>query len=372
MKGPRIDLSNLPEEYVTAKFREYAEGVVYQAGTNSYNGGCPVCREGKSWGRKRRCWWSPSSGYIHCFNCGETWSPIRFIREATGMTTREICDEIRSGMYYVEDLDRIPPPARRAPVDDIPALPDGCVDLSCREQLDFYGGNATVRAALDLVHRRRLDTAVNRPRVLYACTGDDLCHGGRLVIPFYDTRGVLAFYQSRSLGAESAMPDVRYLSMRGVERTLFNVDRVRPDVEDVYVFEGPLDACFAVNGVAVAGISAKGGADLGPAQADQASMLELEHRLVWVPDSQWLDATAREKTAALLKSGAAVFCWPREIGMRYKDANDYCVGEGVDEFPAEILRANVATGPAALVRYGNFDPRSDGERAMDVFKSAGW
>ncbi len=44
----------LPEAYVIQKFYQFAGSPKYNRLTKTYQGGCPVCREGKSWGRKKR------------------------------------------------------------------------------------------------------------------------------------------------------------------------------------------------------------------------------------------------------------------------------------------------------------------------------
>ena len=44
----------LPQEYVVQKFCQYAGYPRYSKRTNVWAAGCPICREGTSWGKKRR------------------------------------------------------------------------------------------------------------------------------------------------------------------------------------------------------------------------------------------------------------------------------------------------------------------------------
>ena len=50
-------MSILPENYIIQKFYEYAGYVQYLKHNNTYNGCCPICHEGKSWGKKKRCFY---------------------------------------------------------------------------------------------------------------------------------------------------------------------------------------------------------------------------------------------------------------------------------------------------------------------------
>lgn len=57
----------LPQTYVIDKIYSYSTGV---RETNSYlNGCCPVCREGKSWGKRKRLFYFLDEDYIYCHNC---------------------------------------------------------------------------------------------------------------------------------------------------------------------------------------------------------------------------------------------------------------------------------------------------------------
>ena len=44
----------IPEGYVAEKFYQYAGYPKYKKLTNVYEAGCPICREGKSWGKKAK------------------------------------------------------------------------------------------------------------------------------------------------------------------------------------------------------------------------------------------------------------------------------------------------------------------------------
>ena len=140
------------------------------------------------------------------------------------------------------------------------------------------------------------------------------------------------------------MEQVRYLSKVGAEKSVFNLDKVSGEIDDIYVFEGPIDACFMKNGVAVAGVSVGDKQDLTDLQRSQLAAFTLTHRIVWVLDSQILDKTSEEKTHKLLAQGECVFIWPKEIGEKYKDFNEWAKGEGLNEIPVDVVKNNVKCG----------------------------
>ena len=85
----------VPQEYIVEKFFQYAGYPKYKKITNVYEGGCPMCREGKSWGKKRRLYFVAKQDYIFCHNCGWTGTPITFIQEIEGVTYKQILDELK-------------------------------------------------------------------------------------------------------------------------------------------------------------------------------------------------------------------------------------------------------------------------------------
>ena len=61
----------LPEAYIVQKFYQYAGQPKYNRLAKTYQGGCPVCREGKSWGKKRRLFFVVKDN-ISYYNCLES------------------------------------------------------------------------------------------------------------------------------------------------------------------------------------------------------------------------------------------------------------------------------------------------------------
>ena len=77
---------SLPEDFVILKFFELGLYPKYNKFNNVYQCSCPICREGKSLGKKRRCYYIPKNENIFCHNCGWSGKPLRWIKEVASST----------------------------------------------------------------------------------------------------------------------------------------------------------------------------------------------------------------------------------------------------------------------------------------------
>lgn len=331
---------DLPTDYVVSKFYELGYKVTHNRHTNVYNSCCPICKEGKSWGRKKRCFYIPENDNIFCHNCGSSLKPYNWIRQVSGMSDEELRKDIGNNQISVDVLLEEPKALKR-----MPSLPDDSINLSDSNQLKFYKGNHIVDTALVYIKSRKLDVAINKPESFYISL-KDYTHKNRLVIPFKNTSGKIIFYQSRRLFEWDEKPN--YLSKINADKSIFGIDRVDSALDDVFIFEGPLDACFVRNGVAVAGIN-EGHHRFTPIQLEQLEELKFFNK-IWVLDNQWLDKTAREKTKILLEMGECVFIWPEKF-KQFKDFNELCVHCGLDEVKHGFLKANSTCGKGAIVKF---------------------
>ena len=75
---------SLPEDFVILKFFELGFYPKYNKFNNVYQCSCPICREGQSLGKKRRCYYIPKNDNIFCHNCGWSGKPFRWIKEVSG------------------------------------------------------------------------------------------------------------------------------------------------------------------------------------------------------------------------------------------------------------------------------------------------
>lgn len=322
----------LPEDYVVSKFYQYSGSPKYNRGTNVYQGSCPICREGKSWLKKQRCYYIVKKNAIHCHNCGWHGNPVNWIMENSGQTFSEVMKES-------QDYDTIQIEEKKAIKRVDYELPCDCIDLEDDEQLDFFCNEFPVKKALQVLEERRLLQAINRPKKYYF-TLNDFTHQNRIIIPFYDENNKIIYYQSRKVVEGDQKP--KYLSKKNAERSIFNIDKVTEDIPYIFVTEGPLDATFVKNGVAVAGISESGSEVFTPKQKDQLKLFPL-HEIVYVLDNQWRDAASKSKSKALLDHNYKVFIWPQSY-YKFKDLNEVCMHYKLNEFPYKFIENNSYSG----------------------------
>lgn len=332
----------IPSDYVISKFYEFGYKVNYNTHGNTYSCCCPICREGKSWGHKKRCFYIPENDIIYCHNCGWSSKPYRWIKEVSGLSFNQMVDEIEKGNYGMINVMDLGEKEEKQKI--VSSLPLDCINLFDKNQTDYYQNNKTVQKALSYIKERQLDVAVNRPDAFYLSLKDKI-HDNRLVIPFKDESRKIVYYQSRRI-LEDESPS--YLSKDGGDRSVFGVERVSSDLDKIFIIEGPLDACFVKNGLGLGGIT-KGEQLFTCYQQEQMDALNFFER-IWVLDSQWVDKTAREKTLKLIEMGEKVFVWPEYDGKRFKDINAVCMAYNLNEYPTDLILKNTYKGLGATVK----------------------
>lgn len=332
----------VPEEFVVQKFYQHAGYPKYVKSTNTYTGGCPICREGSSWGRKSRCYYIPKDTVICCHNCGWYSKPINWVMEIEGIGLHELTKQIDSCDYEYGIQESVPVNVTR----EISDLPNDSINIFDKQQLNFYKNEEIVITAAKTVVKRRLNTAINKPRSLYV-SNTDYVHKNRLTIPFYDRGGKCIFYQSRSLLSDDHRP--KYLSKQNSEKSLFNYDNVQSSSDHVFITEGPIDSFFIRNSVAVAGIQERSQTAFTTTQQQQLDRLFLM-QCVWVLDSQWQDEASLRKSEILLKNGSCVFIWPEDVGRQFKDINDMCIYFKINEITADYILQNTYCGLKGVVK----------------------
>ena len=331
----------LPEAYIVQKFYQYAGKPKYNRLTKTYQGGCPICREGKSWGKKRRLFYVIKDNFFHCHNCGWHSNPTNWIIEVSSLTFEEVLEESK-------DYDILPKDVNEKEIKEYvkrifsQKLPDDSINLFDDTQLKFYNSNPIVQTAVKYIKDRMLDTACNKPKSLYVSLKDKT-HKNRLVIPFWNLNNKIIHYQTRTLLKNDEKFKPKYLSKINSDKSVFNIDKVTEELDKIYIFEGPIDACFAVNGVAVAGITENSSSLYTKLQYDQLNKFPFHERVI-VLDSQWQDQASKNKTKILLDAGVKVFIWPKKLGKRYKDFNELVIDNKINKVPSKIIDENTYTG----------------------------
>ena len=340
--------TEIPEEYVLQKFYEHAGYPKFKKITNVHEAGCSICREGKSWGRKRRLYYIPKEGIICCHNCGWYSSTLKWIMEVARMTYDEIMYDLETGEYKYTDIiygdkEQVEPINRSSET-----LPKDSINLLDDMQVHHYKDNTVVQAALQFINKRRLDTAINRPKALYISL-TDFIHKNRLCIPFYDQNNKIVHYQTRGILTKDLQDKPKYLSKSNSQKSLFNYNNLDSVADFIYIFEGPLDSFFVKNSVAIAGIQEHSRSSLTPTQKQMLSTKTLSE-CVWMLDNQWIDSASYNKTKHLIDAGASVFIWPSELN-RFKDFNDICSHLGEDEISESFIHKNMYSSISAHLMF---------------------
>jgi hypothetical protein len=337
----------IDQDFIIQKFYELGSFVKYNRYNNTYQCSCPICREGNSFGKKQRCYYIPAKDNIFCHNCGWSSKPFTWIKEVSGQTDYELLNEIKTSERVIQTVDDLLKPV--TVLKQTPSLPHNSINLFDPSQVTFYKDNNIVKQCLQLIEDRKLNVGINKPKSLYISLTDQT-HKNRLIIPFFDEFGDIVFYQSRAVTDFDKRTTPKYTSKINAVKSLFNIDKVIGEIENVFIFEGPINAFFTKNSVAVAGITEKGQVLFTEKQQQQVNTVLKWHTRVWVLDSQWLDNASLKKTEILLNLGEKVYIWPENFGRKFKDFNDICISLNVNELTPEFIQKNTFEGLEGILR----------------------
>lgn len=156
----------------------------------------------------------------------------------------------------------------------------------------------------------------------------------RIIIPFKDKQGNLFGYQGRSLAPKAKL---RYITIMLDEEQpkIFGQDRVKTN-EPIYIVEGPFDATFLKNSVAMAG-----------SDADIRSLGWSDH--IWVFDNEPRNREIVARISKVIDRGDKVVIWPKNI--QQKDINDmHLAGHDVQT----LVQSNVYQGLTATLKFNDW------------------
>ncbi len=330
----------LPHTYTAAKVRQYCGKTIQN---NRYiNGSCPICREGSSWGKKKRFFYIIPDDYMYCHNCGFSSNPYWFVKEVTGMTWKEIKDDVMD--YSGEDISTniVDFDAKPDWKPDVPALPGDCVNITDINQLKFHFDNPVIQKALAYIKSRRLDKALFSPRTYYICLNDKH-HKNRIVIPYYDEYGRVLTYTSRIFLDGDKRPNKYLLKFNSVKE-VFNLEKLDSNIPEVFVIEGPIDTMFVRNGIGISGTS------LTTHQEEQLNGTHPFHQKIWIFDNYRFEGPEiRKKIADKIREGETIFLYDGPF-EEYKDLNQYCIAKGLDFVDPDLLKKYSYSGEKTLLR----------------------
>ena len=156
----------------------------------------------------------------------------------------------------------------------------------------------------------------------------------RIIIPFKDKAGNLFGYQGRSLAPKAK---IRYITIMLDEDQpkIFGLDRVNTD-EPIYIVEGPFDATFIKNSVAMAG-----------SDVDIRTFGWSNH--IWIFDNEPRNREIVARISKAISRGDQVVIWPKNI--KQKDINDmHLAGHDVQT----LVQSNVYQGLQATLKFNDW------------------
>jgi hypothetical protein len=219
-------------------------------------------------------------------------------------------------------------------------LPKDSIDLTDETQIRYYIKEPIITEAIQYLKERRLTTAINRPAKFYISL-NDFIHKNRLVIPFQNTDHEVIWYQTRAIRKDDEKDRPKYLSKYNADKTVFGIDRIDPDYNYIFVTEGPIDAMFIKNGVAMAGIT------MSNEQQEQISRY-MFHERIWILDNEAnTNREVKEKMERLINEGERVFIWPK---MPFKDINDIVIKMKKDSINPDFFIKHSYSGQEALIK----------------------
>jgi hypothetical protein len=324
-------LNNIPRNYCLHMFLKYAEKP-HKVG-NHYEGGCPICREGKSWGKKQRLRYFPEENYFFCHNEQRGWNPYQWMTSVTNWCYDELLSNVIA--FSGEDfLEKVSLEQTFAVTNEQPELPNDSFDLTDPRQVQYYtDSHPIVSTALDYIRDRRLLTAVNTCGKFYLSLGD-VAFRNRLIIPYYNN-GKIEYFTTRTLQSNDPRP--KYFG-KFADKPIFNLRTVDSSIPYYFCFEGPIDSMFCRNALSITGVH------MSDFQANQLRCYDMMMDRIWVLDNQRLDKTARDRTIKLAtETKDKVFVWPPQL-QKYKDFNQLAVALKWDEIPYQLIIDHAKSG----------------------------
>ena len=260
---------------------------------------CPFCGDTKS----MRAGYNLDKDAFHCFHCGigfpEAFENV--VEKLTGKNVINVMASLLKGenVFLTKETPVLKHHDKNiTPVNYNEFLKEECVVVT--EKL----GNHPI-SAWDFVKSRKLNTV---GRDFYYCHDKESRFFGRVIIPFFDTNGDCVYFQARYLGTEKVK--IKYLNPHGTKDVVFGLDKVDRS-KTVPVLEGPLDAMFVENAVAICSSA--------PSKAQVELLKGLD--LVFMLDN---DEAGLKSMRKLARKGFKVIKWPKGFGWK-EDVNDYCV-----------------------------------------------
>jgi hypothetical protein len=300
-------------------------------GNGIYNFRCPFCGDSKKHKNKARGYFFPVDNTVafKCHNCGKSIGLPGFLQE------------VDHGLFTQYKLEKFGKPSKKSalscelstqrhkefvmktkdPLKDCYRLSDVPNDLV--PVLDYANSRQIPSILFDYLYAARnlndISTHIERYK------DKKFPNSPVLVIPFFRRDGSYSYIQCRSI--ESEIPKrMRFITFEldeGVPKLWgeFRVNWTRP----IYVLEGPIDAMFIVNGVALAGAAHNGALSyIKQKQIDERGSLFLRDICLCYDNDYLVNPDVMNQLIKRIDEGFSVVLYDKNF--KFKDINDAIKG----------------------------------------------
>jgi predicted RNA-binding Zn-ribbon protein involved in translation (DUF1610 family) len=304
-----------------------------------FNFSCPVCGDSHKSKKKARGYIYARKGKTHyfCHNCGASMGIVKFIQTiAPDLYGAYRLEKFRNERETVSSVfDLLPKPQ--------------FYDDSIFSDLDLVDSLDVAHPVRALVERRLIPTEfysrlysadkfmtwANEVKPNSFNTKALYFDTQRLVIPFFSRDKKVLAFQGRLIAGTG--PKYLTISLDQEQHPVFGLDRVN-DQDTVYALEGPIDAMFIDNAIAIA----------GSALTTAASFVDKE-KLVLIYDNECRNKAIVNSIEKAIKNGFNIVIWPESF--KHKDINDAIISGVSKNSLMDIIKENTFNGPRASMSF---------------------
>ena len=294
-----------------------------------YNFRCPICGDSQKHKNKARGYFYQvkTNTNFKCHNCGASLSLNNFLKQIDPTLhkqyTMEKFKEGHTGKNFVVEEPKFDfkKPIFHKKLD----LPQASEIPIAKEYLEKRMVDPT-----KFYFAKKFKEWVNTQKQTFDTIGRD---ESRIIIPMYDTERNLIGFQGRSLGPNS----VKYITVMLNEEApkVYGMDQIEKG-RSVYVVEGPFDATFIKNSIALCGSDG----DLEYLKA---------YDLIYAYDNEPRNKEIVGRIERCIRDNKRVVIWPNTI--REKDINDMVLaGHDVQS----VVESNVYDGLKAKLQFNTW------------------
>ena len=301
-----------------------------------FNFRCPYCGDSQKRKNKARGYlFKIKNDFVYkCHNCGVGRTLSNFLRDQdTLLHDQYIMEKFKDGKFTGKHS-TVPKPKFNFKTPDFVKTDTGLEkisDLNIFHEARKYLEQRGIKDLDYFYYCPKFKEWTNKQKKTFDTLRQD---HPRIIIPFKDKEGNLFGYQGRSLARNAKL---RYITIMLDEEQpkIFGLDRIDTN-KSIYITEGPFDATFIKNSVAMAGsdidIRTFGWSDY-----------------IWVFDNEPRNREIVNKISKVIDRGDKVVIWPNNI--QQKDINDMSLG-GHDV--QKMVESNVYQKLEAKLKFNNW------------------